>query len=228
MTKIVIFLSWGFSQLLDNSPLKNWAVTRSGSQFGNWIKSIAAIFNFDRLVSLDLAWWRFEVMKFIENRFSGREVSVFEWGSGASTIWMIKRGYQIISVEHDQRWAQEVKLKSQELEKPFDLITKVPFITKNPRVGSLKKGFEELDFYDYVACINEYGLFDLIVIDGRARVNCLMAAISHLKKDGIILFDNSNRKRYRNEIEKYKDEIIIKGLTPASPLSTQSSFIHIS
>jgi hypothetical protein len=225
MTTIAVLLSRVFAHLLDSSPLKDWAVTKSPSRIATWIKSLAALFNIDRLVSLDLAWWPFEVMKSLEYRFSGKRVLVFEWGSGASTIWMAKRGYQVISVEHDERWAQEVKLKSQELTIPFESIVKPPMAIKSPQIGSQKKGFKKLNFYDYVAEIHKYGLFDLIVIDGRAREHCLVAARTHLNKDGIILFDNSNRKRYRDEIEKGMNEIQIKGITPASPLPTQSSIL---
>jgi predicted O-methyltransferase YrrM len=164
-------------------------------------------------------------MEVIEKSFSGKRVSVFEWGSGASTIWMARRGFDVISVEHDQRWAEAVKLKSQELDLPFESIVKEPTATNSPRAGSRKRGFEGLDFRDYVDEINHYGLFDLIVIDGRARTECLLAAKSHLKKDGKILFDNSNRKRYRDQIEKDMIETVIKGVTPASPLSTQSSIL---
>jgi len=98
----------------------------------------------------------------------------------------------------------------------------------SPRVGSRKRGFEGLDFGDYVDEIHHHGLFDLIVIDGRARAECLLAAKSHLKKDGRILFDNSNRKRYRHQIEREMIEAVIKGVTPASPLPTQSSILSFS
>jgi hypothetical protein len=228
MTKLTVLLSRTLALLLNHSPLHKWAVSRSNFALTSWLKSLAAIYSIDRLVSLDLAWWPFKVMKFIEKNFSKKHVSVFEWGSGASTIWMAKRGYQVISVEHDERWAQAVKLKSEELNVAFISTVKVPRLTTSPHVRSQKKGYEGLDFQEYVAEIHKHGLFDLIVIDGRARVDCLIAARSHLKKEGIILFDNSNRKRYRDEIEKDMDEVIVKGLTPASPFSTQSSILGIS
>ncbi len=225
MTKLAVLLSRMLALLLNYSPLKKWAVTPSDSARISWAKSLTAIFNIDRLVALDLAWWPFDVMKAIEKSYAGKRVSVFEWGSGASTIWMARRGFDVISVEHDERWAEAVMLKSQELAIPFKSIVKEPIPARSPRVASQKRGFEGLDFSDYVDEIHNHGLFDLIVIDGRARTECLLAAKSHLKKDGKILFDNSNRKRYRDQIEKEMIETVIKGLTPASPLSTRSSIL---
>ena len=225
MTGIAVFISRVFARILENSPLSKWATTKSPSTLANWVKSLAAIFDIDRLVSLDFAWWPFKAMELIEARFSGSEVSVFEWGSGASTIWMARRGYQVVSVEHDQKWEVAVRFKAQELNLSYKSVIKTPITSSSPQVTSLKSGFEGLDFHDYVAEIHKYELFDLIVIDGRARVNCLIAARSHLKPGGIILFDNSNRKRYRHEIAKDWSEIVIRGLTPASPFITQSSIL---
>jgi hypothetical protein len=190
MTRVAVLLSRVFAFFLHYSPLRNWSTTKDSSAISTWVKSLAAIFDIDRLVSLDVAWWPFEVTTFIEKRFRGKQITVFEWGSGASTIWMLKRGYKVTSVEHDEWWAQKVLDKARELGLKFDSVIQLPNQSKDPRIGSNKNGFANLDFYDYVNQIAGYGLFDLIVIDGRARVECLLAAKSHLKKDGIILFDN--------------------------------------
>ena len=40
--------------------------------------------------------------------------------------------------------------------------------------------------------------FDIIIIDGRDRVNCTKYAIYKLKKEGVIIFDNSDRKAYKD------------------------------
>ena len=41
------------------------------------------------------------------------------------------------------------------------------------------------------------GPFDIIVIDGRHRVLCARYALEALKPDGIIVWDNTDRDRYR-------------------------------
>ena len=69
------------------------------------------------------------------------------------------------------------------------------------QVLSEKPGFEGLDFRDYVAALDETeGTFDLIVVDGRARNACFHRAVSRLAPDGVLVFDNVDRERYREAI----------------------------
>ena len=74
-----------------------------------------------------------------------------------------------------------------------------PTPSSNPVVASSKEGNSGRDFTDYVSAIHDPGgAFDLIVIDGRAREACLLAALQHLEPDGAdINFDNSRRRPYR-------------------------------
>ena len=45
------------------------------------------------------------------------------------------------------------------------------------------------------------GEFDLVVVDGRARVACLQHAAKRLAPGGIVLFDDTQRPRYRAGLE---------------------------
>ena len=54
------------------------------------------------------------------------------------------------------------------------------------------------DFTEYVRSIESVGgPFDLIVVDGRARLACLDHARNHLAPGGRIVFDDIGRERYR-------------------------------
>lgn len=46
------------------------------------------------------------------------------------------------------------------------------------------------------------GVFDLIDIDGRARVACLKYAIRYMASGGMTVFDNSGRNEYRRSINE--------------------------
>ena len=94
-------------------------------------------------------------------------------------------------------------------------------------VPSAKPGHEDLDFASYVGAINDVpGIFDLIVIDGRARAACLEAAVGRLADDGLIVFDNSRRRRYRAAISRSGlDERYFRGLTPSLPYPEQTSLL---
>jgi hypothetical protein len=96
-----------------------------------------------------------------------------------------------------------------------------------PRVPSGKTSHQGLDFADYVATIDRVGgRFDLVVVDGRAREACLRASLPHLAADGLVVFDNSGRRRYRRAIaESGLLERRFAGLTPTLPYPEQTSLL---
>jgi hypothetical protein len=53
-------------------------------------------------------------------------------------------------------------------------------------------------FRDYVTRIDDYGLFDLVVVDGRARNDCIKYGAGHVKPGGMLVLDNSDRARYQD------------------------------
>ena len=192
--------------------------------------SMFAIHDVERMVDLDLAWWPYEVQNAVSKFLNERHFAcrAFEWGAGASTIWLWSRNCSCISVEHDKVFYEKLYLIKARLKAQFELVLKpcVAFEDGKSAILSGKSGFEGRDFSDYVDTIESYGAFDLIIIDGRARAQCLEKAMYHLKDDGLILFDNSDRERYRPALEKlapYKKTI--HGLTPASPWPTSSTLI---
>ena len=70
------------------------------------------------------------------------------------------------------------------------------------------------------------GTFSLIVVDGRARQACLSAALPHLADGGIIVFDNTMRRRYRRAIAAAPvSERAFRGLTPTLPYPDQTSIL---
>ena len=168
-----------------------------------WARSLFAIYDIDDLSGLDLPWWTFEAIekvdRFLKQRSNAR---VFEYGSGASTIWLARRAAEVVSVEHDAAWYPEVEKRLAGF--PH---AKLRFVapdappSADPRYASDKSAWRGRTFHDYVHAIDaEPGRFDLIVVDGRARTACLEHARSRLAPDGLIVFDNSHRAPYRRAI----------------------------
>lgn len=175
------------------------ALERSESRRATWLRSLFAIYDLEDLSGLDLPWWTFgavdAVGEFLEERPGAR---VFEWGSGASTIWLSRRGAKVTAVEHDPGWAEAVGAKTAGF--PDTKVIAVPSAAEGA-IPSGKKGFRGQYFDAYVRAIRDHeGPFDLIVIDGRAREACLLEAIPKLARGGYILFDDTKRKRYRKAI----------------------------
>ncbi len=195
------------------------------------VASLFAIYDLDSMVSLDLPWWTYnataEVDAFLLGRRSAR---VFEFGAGASTIWLASRAAEVHSVEHDTEFATQLA----------GHLERIPNVTLHPVAAAVRtpatvatsqrSGYENSDFDDYVGTIdNVGGLFDLIVIDGRAREVCLQRSIGHLADDGIIVFDNSDRKRYRTAIEDTGlHERAVRGWCPSLPTPSTTSLLAVS
>ena len=206
----------------------NFSRSPGESLFKIWVKSLFGFQNIDVLIDLDLPGWPFKVESKVDNFLKETENSrVFEWGSGASSVWLAKRSGSVISIEHDTSWTiKMLGIVNQLGMKNLEIRYVGARSTMTPVVPSNKSGFRNLDFEEYVNTLEVLGKFDLIIIDGRARVDCWNRAVNHLNPNGMILFGNSNRKRY---ILRFAELSLlnISGLTPASPWPTESMIAQL-
>ncbi|WBL41307.1 hypothetical protein PBT90_11120 [Algoriphagus halophytocola] len=167
-----------------------------------------------------LPWISYGSLKFLEKRIN-KEMKVFEYGSGGSTIYFSRKVKQVISIEHNQEWYSSLKIKLKELginNVKLDLISpeKINSLASKAIKSQSSPIWENYDFTKYVNSINSYenSYFDLIVIDGRVRIECLKNSLNKLKSGGYLLFDNSERERYQNELGKLKTWVSYKNYGP--------------
>ena len=123
-----------------------------------------------------LPWYTYPAIYFISGRIK-RGMRVFEYGSGNSTLWWSKRVAAVTSCEHNLEW--------------FDLMSpKVP--------ANVTYMHRDLESGKYAAALLEAeDLFDIVVIDGRDRIACAGFALQRLTDNGVIIWDNADRSRYR-------------------------------
>ena len=97
-----------------------------------------------------------------------------------------------------------------------------------PGYASEKEGWRGRSFKQYASAIDtEPGQFDLIVVDGRARAACLAHAIRKLAPNGMILFDNSGRERYRRAIkESGMQARTCRGATACLPYPDETTLLR--
>jgi hypothetical protein len=152
---------------------------------------------------------------------------VFEFGSGASTAWLARRSGEVHTVEHDAGFAASIEPWLAPLPN-VHLHVQPPVESSAPATPSGKDGFAGLDFSAYASTIDEVdGELDLVVIDGRSREACLGRAVPRLAKGGLVVFDNSRRRRYREAIEgSGLHEQALTGLTPTLPYPEQTSLLY--
>ena len=124
-----------------------------------------------------LPWFTYSSIHFISNKLK-KDMTLFEFGSGNSTIWFSERIGDIVSVEHDREFFEYME----------DKLAKIDTI--DYRSKELNK-----DYSQEILKFNKE--FDVVVIDGRERVQCAKNCIQALKDDGVIIWDNSDRTEYQ-------------------------------
>ena len=84
--------------------------------------------------------------------------------------------------------------------------------------------------YSKFASAYKKNFFDIIVIDGRDRVNCCKAALEALNDYGVILFDDSYRDRYEEGYSYLRDhgfkEIDFWGMTSSIAMKHKTSIFY--
>ena len=196
----------------------------------HWAHSLTKVHDSLAIANLDVPWWTYAAIDEVSRWFAARgdrPVRVFEYGSGASTFWLARRATEVLSVEHHRGFG----LMMQHELSSYDNVTLrivEPVVSSHPVVPSAKEGHAGLDFASYVASVDDVpGDFDLVVVDGRAREACLGAVLDRIAPGGIVVFDNSRRRRYRTAIrESGMAESRRRGLTPTLPYPDQTSILR--
>lgn len=168
-------------------------------------------------------WITFSAIKFLEETLK-KNMKIFEYGSGGSTIFFCKRAETVVSVEHDKNWYLKVSsfLQTQSHTNcQLHLIEPEPnfsFIDQNSADPasyiSSSNIFYGKSFKNYAASIEKYqdNYFDVVLLDGRSRPSCFQHAFSKVKQNGFIVLDNAERAHYlyiheflhKNGWEKYE------------------------
>lgn len=151
-----------------------------------------------------IPWYSYSAIEYLR-QFDFSKYSVFEYGSGNSSLFWSERALNVISVEDDEAWYKKVKGK----------------IRQNQSLLFRKSK------NDYVNAINESGKkFDIVVIDGNHRPECARQLPNMISEDGIIVLDNSDWfKKTAKYIRENFDFIQIDffGFVPINPYTTVTS-----
>jgi hypothetical protein len=120
-----------------------------------------------------LPWYTYPAIEFLRQLdFSGK--TVFEYGSGMSTLFWAGKAKHVVSVEDDEQWCGTLR----------------NLLPANTEL------IHEPDLAAFPGIISSLGEFDIIVVDGpargRTRLKCCHAALSHLRQGGLIILDNSD------------------------------------
>jgi len=157
-----------------------------------------------------IPWFTYSAIKFIESRLR-KNMSIFEYGSGSSSLWFSKRISKVTSLEHHKGWYVEIKSK-------LPANCDIHFI----------EDFSGDKYSKYLSKLEQK--FDIILIDGIDRVNCCLTAPENLTENGIIILDNSDRAEYKNGkeflFESGFNEIFFMGNAPVVSIYSCTSLFY--
>lgn len=165
-------------------------------------------------------WFTYPAIAFLKDILSA-EMRVFEYGSGYSTIFFNSRAKQVISVEHDPVWARRISDEYPDYDLRIRTLGSAPKVdfdktlagykacqfeeaTTGNRDNDIYHGLVNDDFAAYAAEIMTHpkGHFDIVVVDGMARLLTGYVAAQRVADNGLIILDNSDRSQY-NSLHAY-------------------------
>lgn len=158
------------------------------SKHDGYLEELGWFDSFQRSMAIDrqqgaIPWLTYPAIAFIEPRLHN-DMRLFEFGSGNSTIWWARHVGEVVSCEHNPAWHEQ-------------MAPRLP-----PNVNYL---YVELD-NGYSEAIRRYREeFDVLVVDGRERVQCIRNSLGALKSGGVVIWDNSEREKYRPGFEFLRD-----------------------
>ncbi len=126
-------------------------------------------------------WMSYAMIALLDERLDAGH-TLFEFGSGFSTRFFAERVGRVVSVEYDPQWFERVRAEL-------------------PGHCTLIQQAEDTDG-DFCRVASRQGVdFDVIVVDGRDRVNCVKQSVDHLSPAGVMLLDDSDRPKYQPALQ---------------------------
>jgi hypothetical protein len=132
------------------------------------------------------------------------KTTFLEWGSGGSTRCYINFVGRYYSIEHHKAWHATVE---KELGGNPKLSYQLAYVEPGTRGwrGGLSAGNYD-QFSSYVHAVDNFkpgGKYDVVLVDGRARVACAAYALRHLHPESTVLIHDFYRPQNRYLSRKY-------------------------
>ncbi len=124
-----------------------------------------------------IPWYTYSANDFLTEHLES-SMLVFEYGSGGSTKWLAPKIKHITAVEDHKEWKEFVE---KEMPQNVSLIYQ-PIDDQNSYAKAIQKLSQK---------------FDVVIVDGKERNECVKHCLSNLSDTGIIILDDSFREEYQ-------------------------------
>lgn len=164
-----------------------------------------------------LPWINFPATDFLNTNLKPQH-KVFEYGGGGSTLYFLDRVAEVVTVEHNPDWFQTLQSAIVDSEKTKwkgnlilpesnSHVATHSSISDPDSYFSGDDHFRDKVFRSYASYIDRFedGYFDVVLIDGRVRPSCIKHAVKKVKKNGLMVLDNAERKYYFEKTGHYFD-----------------------
>ena len=122
-------------------------------------------------------WFNYSFIDFLTPKLN-ESLYIYEYGLGNSTKYFNKISPNCYGVEHEVAWYNEVVDKSK-----------------------LKPNYNLANGEEYINAISKTGeKFDIIVVDGIHRDDCIKVGIEFLSEKGVVILDDTERNEYADSI----------------------------
>jgi hypothetical protein len=124
-------------------------------------------------------WWNYRAIAHVD-AYLAPGALVFEFGGGASTLWLRDRGAVVTTIEHDQGW--------------YDGLVRLP---GRSDVRLVPVGPDGGRAYIHSVDGEADGSLDLVIVDGEHRDACVLAARVKVRPGGLLLLDDTQHSDVR-------------------------------
>lgn len=121
-----------------------------------------------------IPWFTYPAIRFLGDRIDP-DWRVLEFGAGMGTLWWSRHVRDVVAIEHSTAWAAEIAAKSP------------------AKVVPAGDGTAE----EYLRGARGTGPYDVVIVDGLYRNECLVAAADLVADAGVIILDDAQREEYR-------------------------------
>ena len=144
----------------------------------------------------------------------------FEWGAGLTTVLSDGLARRVVSVEGSKDWYQ--KMTTEHAFRPNTMLRYVD-------IGPTKRFSWPLNAFKghaYVHAIDDQPLQDVVLVDGRFRVACALAAHNRLSVNGTVLVHDFERREYHVLLQFYNVRASCEKMVALTP-KTNVSHSHV-